>query len=341
MNLGGTIRLNKIGLTLLCALILLFVLYMSPRGEPTQSSIKINLRQLLQVAIDAAERGGKQVVSVVNEGNLKEESKGKTKEGVIAPVTNADYKSHCVMYYSITKHFPSVKVISEEKRVEKECESLESLDIEKIKVPHGFPDAEAEADQLTVWIDPLDATKEYTEKLYNYVTTMVCVAYKGNPIIGVIHKPFGAEPKTSWVWMKKFHPGQDTDMSPNLKNKKNVIDKKSVIISKSHPGSGIGNLVKNVFGETTEIIPAGGSGYKALEVAAGNVTAYVHSNYISKWDICAGDAIITGLGGSFTALNGNSIDYSASSPYSHKDGLLAIMDQHQVHEYIKLFQAHP
>ncbi|XP_014243340.1 putative inositol monophosphatase 3 [Cimex lectularius] len=314
MNLGGTIRVNKIGFCIICCIIILFVIYLSP-PRTSQSKPIVNIKTLLLAAIEAAERGGEEVVRALNDTIVKH-SKGETKEGVNIPVTNADYKSHCVMYYGIREIFPNIKVISEEEEEKRNCVNLLPLDIDtsSTKLP-DLPDEKVDSSKLTVWIDPLDATKEYTEKLFNFVTTMVCIAYEGRPIIGVIHKPFEKVKKTHWAWVNKGSSFVNKQIKEH--NGPNIV-----IISRSHAGYA-SEKVKKFFGTNTRLFEAGGSGYKSLEVAVENVTAYFHTTDISKWDICAGDAIITALGGRFTDLNGNEIDYSSRADTLLKTGVLA------------------
>ena len=48
----------------------------------------------------------------------------------------------------------------------------------------------ADVGDLTVWVDPLDATKEYTEGHLDHVTVLIGIAFGDDAVAGVIHQPF-------------------------------------------------------------------------------------------------------------------------------------------------------
>lgn len=314
MVLGGVIKLNRRGYTLIGLVVVILFYFQFFKKTSRPNDIKIDLLSLLQTAIQAAEAGGEAIISVKND--YKVESKGKTQEGMEDSVTTADFLSHCIMEHIITSKFPNVKFISEEKdttcEANKEYTHLET----NIEIQNEF----VRTGDVTIWIDPLDATHEYTEKLYQYVTTMVCVAVNGQPIIGVIHNPY--DKNTSWAVVGHGY-------SNNLKELKNESHKGSkVIISRSHSGS-IKEVLKKSFTDF-EVEIAAGAGYKVLQVAKNEVDAYLHITAIKKWDICAGNAILNALGGKMTTKYGKTLTYYNDTDVVNKDGLIATFKNNEL-----------
>lgn len=97
-------------------------------------------------------------------------SKGRTKEGANDPVTIADFHSHCAMRLGLKRLFPKLKIVSEEDSSDDhKCPEQKPFDLDPTVIHESLyiPDNELiDADDVTVWIDPLDATQEYTEKLF-------------------------------------------------------------------------------------------------------------------------------------------------------------------------------
>lgn len=163
MNLGGTIRLNRTGICVLIGTFILLILYVTSNKKNSILSANVNdghgvsLKQLLYVAVQAAERGGNEIRNLKDPLVIK--SKGKTKEGVNDSVTNADIKSHCAMYSTLKQAFSEMKIVSEE---EHKCEETDWKVDEDKNLFSQISDTTVSVSDITVWIDPLDATKEYT-----------------------------------------------------------------------------------------------------------------------------------------------------------------------------------
>ncbi|XP_029380711.1 inositol monophosphatase 3 [Echeneis naucrates] len=318
------IRLSPLGVAVFCLLGLgvIYHLYagvISSRLTAFRQRRKVDLRDLLAVSVEAAVLGGREVKKVHDEDNLKERSKGKTKEGANELLTQGDLQSHRKMYNLIKNSFPNVLVNSEEhdNMVDKAATWSRDIPADILEKIEGGKDVPVES--VTVWIDPLDATQEYTENLIKFVTTMVCVAVDGKPIIGVIHQPFTEF--TAWAFVD-----QGSNMRPRSSYN---VNPPNVIVSRSHSGK-VKSYIHGAFGNSTSITEAGGAGYKVLSLLemptreAGSIDqadVYVHITYIKKWDICAGAAVLNALGGHLTTLKGEDIDFSGMPV--NKGGLVA------------------
>ena len=197
-------------------------------------------------------------------------------KGDRSPVTDADLKSHEIL----TKDWTQTAIVSEETYTPDQGKS-----------------------ELVTWVDPLDATQEYTEGLTQYVSVMACLTENGQPRAGILHFPFRNE---TWAvigdeWLER--PAMEFSPPQN------------VIVSRSHAGE-----VKQVLDGFT-VTPAGGSGYKSAEVMKGNNLAYVHTTTIKTWDICAPDAFLR-------ASNGTFVEWTTGKPFNyttnkHTNGLFA------------------
>jgi Golgi-resident PAP phosphatase len=209
MNLGGSIKINKCAVFSIIGLVVLLIYILSSGGngnelkELKENQSKVNLRKLLIGLILASKQGGKEVIKISTKDDFQKKSKGKTKEGVDDPVTLADMNSHCRIANGLMRIFPQLNLISEEEVEKKNCpDDDEFFDLDpSVLSSVSLPDENVALNDVAIWIDPLDATKEFTESLFHYVSVMICVAVKGEPIIGVLHFPFSQ--KTYWGWKGK------------------------------------------------------------------------------------------------------------------------------------------
>ena len=72
-----------------------------------------------------------------------------------------------------------------------------------------------------------------------------------------------------------------------------------------------------------------------MQVAQRKADLYFHTTTIKKWDTCAGDALLSTLGGEVTTRKGKSIDYSLQSEAMISDGLIATLSKDKHKEYFK------
>ncbi|KAI1731660.1 inositol monophosphatase family domain-containing protein [Ditylenchus destructor] len=312
------IQLNaKNAFKFLLALSFLYLGYLIFFGEDRYPSIDVELREVVSASVVAAQLASRAVVKIFNERNLNVRSKGETDVGKAELLTQADLVSNHLML-GLLRRFPLLKVITEEK-----SETLSDASVEKYREDNyviweslraaleKIPSKKVNLDRLAIWVDPLDATQEYTEGLTEYVTVMACVTLDDKPHFGVIVRPFSQEAVLGMVGFGLLDANGE-----EIKLKSRETTAKKIVVSRSHAGK-VEELVKKAFNqETYTVEPAGGSGYKTLRLINGTAEIYIHTTAIKGWDTCAGDAIIHAAGGSLIDLKGQPFSYGADEDMS-------------------------
>uniref|UniRef100_A0A672L191 3'(2'),5'-bisphosphate nucleotidase 1 n=2 Tax=Sinocyclocheilus grahami TaxID=75366 RepID=A0A672L191_SINGR len=285
------------------------------------------LMRLVASAYTVAEKAGTIVRKVLQSGELGIVEK----TGANDLQTLADRLVQKSICGSLSKSFPKVTIIGEE---ELPAEDFEEELLENghssLILQKSCPDqyASLKEEELVVWVDPLDGTKEYTEGLLDHVTVLIGIAYGGTAIAGVINQPFynyqmgaGASlGRTLWGVLGLGTFGFQLQEVPD--------GKRIVTTTRSHSNKLVIDAVQAM--EPHDVIQVGGAGNKIIQLVEGKASAYVFASPgCKKWDTCAPEAILHAVGGKLTDMHGNAYRYDANVKHMNSAGVLATLRNHE------------
>ncbi|XP_066559050.1 3'(2'),5'-bisphosphate nucleotidase 1 isoform X2 [Amia ocellicauda] len=282
--------------------------------------------RVLASAFAVAERAGGIVRRVLHSGELGIVEKS----GASDLQTKADRMVQRSIIASLSRSFPSITIIAEEdlpvEAVEEDLiESGQAEEVLQKACPAEYSTLREE--ELVVWVDPLDGTKEYTEGLLDHVTVLIGIAYQGKAVAGVINQPFynyelgagAALGRTLWGMLGLGGFGFKLQEVPE--------GRRIVTTTRSHSNKLVTECVQAM--EPHEVIRVGGAGNKIIQLVEGKASAYVFASPgCKKWDTCAPEAILHAVGGRLTDILGCPYRYEADVQHMNSRGVLATLRDH-------------
>lgn len=238
------------------------------------------MQNMINVISDIAIKAGEKIMEVRSKGfdvELKADE---------SPVTQADKASNEVILKELKAAYPEIPIISEE---------TASADYETRKNWTEF-----------FLVDPLDGTKEFIKDNGEFC---VCIAYMKNkrPALGAVYAPvldtlYAGGPETGSFISRNREP-----LSPIKSCPPEEGEGLKVVGSRSHPSPNLAEYLEqfNIAG----MVPSG-SAIKFCLVAEGKAHLYPRFNPTMEWDTAAGEAVVTGAGGTMTTLEGEPFPYN-------------------------------
>ncbi|KAG8335564.1 3'(2'),5'-bisphosphate nucleotidase 1 [Homalodisca vitripennis] len=194
----------------------------------------------------------------------------------------------------------------------------------------GFSAGLRTTTEVTVWVDPLDGTSEYTQGLLDHVTVLIGIAVKEKAVAGVIHQPYynyqngGELGRTVWGF-EGVGVGGFVPTSPPK-------GQRIITTTRSHSNPVVQATLDAL--KPDKVLKVGGAGHKVMLLMEGKAHAYVFaSGGTKRWDTCAPEAILHAAGGKLTDLHGNTYSYAKDTSHANSGGVLATAhsDEHDIY----------
>ncbi len=229
------------------------------------------IREIIKIAFEA----GKEIMNIYEESFYIEYKSDKT------PLTEADKKSHWIIYEGLKSLGEDIPLLSEE-------DSYVPYEIRK--------------KWNRFWlVDPLDGTKEFIKKNGEFTVNIALI--EGNkPVIGVIYAPalrvifFSQRGKGAY----KFEINEEEDLLEKLSSatrlplytNENPEELIRVVASRSHINPDTERFIKKISTNTEKVETVSiGSSLKICLVAEGRADVYPRLGPTMEWDTAAGHII--------------------------------------------------
>lgn len=281
---------------------------------------QVRAARLLSACVQLAASAGAIVREVQASGSLDTRYKGYED-----PVTEADLRAQRLIEATLRQAFPTISVRGEEAIEFTEADVCRDIDWNLVPDSLFSDEAkELQAEDVTVWVDPLDGTINFTKGDYMGCTVLVGVAVRGRPVFGAIHHIFHPEQPTYWggsglgLFNYTATGVQPLTVAPPPAS---FI----LVATKYHDSEAMTAFIQSVGAD--KVVRAGGTGSKALMVLLGEVSVYAYpftrGTNSSKWDICAPQALIAALpNGAVTDFKGALYDFSSDAAIVNAGGII-------------------
>eukprot|EP00028_Trichosphaerium_sp_Am-I-7-wt_P015702 CAMPEP_0168512678 /NCGR_PEP_ID=MMETSP0405-20121227/2955_1 /TAXON_ID=498012 /ORGANISM="Trichosphaerium sp, Strain Am-I-7 wt" /LENGTH=290 /DNA_ID=CAMNT_0008531255 /DNA_START=44 /DNA_END=912 /DNA_ORIENTATION=+ len=288
------------------------------------SQQKIDLTKLVSASLDLVKQAGVIIREVNSSGDLQIKDKGGDD-----PMTIADLRAQQLIAGGLIAQWPNIRIIGEED-TEPTKDAPKPNTSTLASTDFGSFEKLVPLEDVTVYIDPLDATKEFTLGNVECVLTLVGIAVKDKAVGGIMYQPFVGNGRMAWGLVGYGAHG-DITYQPNTDPKRTVV-----CTTRSHGSKIIEEGLKKL--SPTEIMRVGGAGYKSLLLLEGKADIYLYPQPgTKKWDTCAPDAVLQCVGGKLTDGEGVPINYSHTDDVRNLKGVIATSKLHD--KYIGMLKA--